>query len=39
MSQTIAYLRTSTDKQDLNNQKLAVVCWLWEIAQRHSLVT
>lgn len=27
MSQTIAYLRTSTDKQDLNNQKLEILEW------------
>jgi DNA invertase Pin-like site-specific DNA recombinase len=27
MSQTIAYLRTSTDKQDLNNQKLEILKW------------
>jgi len=27
MSQTIAYLRTSTDKQDLGNQKLEILEW------------
>jgi DNA invertase Pin-like site-specific DNA recombinase len=27
MSQIIAYLRTSTDKQDLNNQKLEILEW------------
>ena len=27
MSRTIAYLRTSTDKQDLNNQKLDILEW------------
>ncbi len=27
MSQTIAYLRASTDKQDLNNQKLEILEW------------
>ena len=27
MSQTIAYLRTFTDKQDLNNQKLEILEW------------
>ena len=27
MSQMIAYIRTSTDKQDLNNQKLAILEW------------
>lgn len=27
MSQAIAYLRTSTDKQDLNNQKLEILEW------------
>ena len=27
MNQTIAYLRTSTDKQDLNNQKLEILEW------------
>ncbi|GCF11043.1 recombinase family protein [Dictyobacter arantiisoli] len=27
MSQTIAYLRTSTDKQDLSNQKLEILDW------------
>ncbi|MBV9259431.1 MAG: recombinase family protein [Ktedonobacteraceae bacterium] len=27
MSQTIAYLRISTDKQDLNNQKLEILEW------------
>jgi len=27
MSQTIAYLRTSMDKQDLNNQKLEILEW------------
>ena len=27
MSQTIAYLRTSADKQDLNNQKLEILEW------------
>lgn len=27
MSQTIAYLRTSTDKQDLNNQKREILEW------------
>jgi DNA invertase Pin-like site-specific DNA recombinase len=27
LSQTIAYLRTSTDKQDLNNQKLEILEW------------
>jgi DNA invertase Pin-like site-specific DNA recombinase len=27
MSQTIAYLRTSTDQQDLNNQKLEILEW------------
>jgi DNA invertase Pin-like site-specific DNA recombinase len=27
MSQTIAYLRTSTDKQDLDNQKLEILEW------------
>jgi DNA invertase Pin-like site-specific DNA recombinase len=27
MSQTIAYWRTSTDKQDLNNQKLEILEW------------
>jgi DNA invertase Pin-like site-specific DNA recombinase len=25
MGRTLAYLRTSTDKQDLNNQKLAIL--------------
>jgi DNA invertase Pin-like site-specific DNA recombinase len=33
MSQTIAYIRASTDKQDLNNQKLQVL----DFAQRHDL--
>jgi DNA invertase Pin-like site-specific DNA recombinase len=33
MSTTFAYLRASTDKQDLNNQKLAIL----EYAQQHSL--
>jgi DNA invertase Pin-like site-specific DNA recombinase len=33
MSQTIAYLRTSTDKQDLNNQKLEILEW----ARKHDL--
>lgn len=27
MSQTIAYLRTSMDKQDLGNQKLEILEW------------
>ncbi len=27
MSQTIAYVRTSTDKQDLGNQKLEILEW------------
>jgi DNA invertase Pin-like site-specific DNA recombinase len=27
MSQTIAYVRTSTDKQDLVNQKLEILEW------------
>jgi len=27
MSQIIAYIRTSTDKQDLNNQKLEILEW------------
>src|SRR6266567_1028557 len=27
MSQTIAYVRTSTDKQDLNKQKLEILEW------------
>lgn len=27
MSQTIAYLRTPMDKQDLNNQKLEILEW------------
>src|SRR5712692_41079 len=27
MSETIAYLRTSTDKQDINNQKLEILEW------------
>ena len=27
MSQTIAYLRTSTDKQDMSNQKLEILEW------------
>ena len=27
MSQTIAYLRASTDTQDLNNQKLEILEW------------
>jgi DNA invertase Pin-like site-specific DNA recombinase len=27
MSQTIAYVRTSTDKQDLSNQKLEILEW------------
>lgn len=33
MSQTIAYLRTSTDKQDLNNQKLEILEW----ARKHDV--
>ncbi len=33
MSRTIAYIRASTDKQDLNNQKLQVL----DFAQRHDL--
>lgn len=33
MSKTIAYIRTSTDKQDLNNQKLEI----FEFAKKHKL--
>ena len=33
MSKTIAYIRTSTDKQDLNNQKLEI----FEYAKKHQL--
>lgn len=33
MSKTIAYLRASTDKQDLNNQKLEI----YEFAKKHKL--
>lgn len=33
MSQTIAYIRTSTDKQDLNNQKLEILEW----ARKHDV--
>lgn len=33
MSKTIAYIRTSTDKQDLNNQKLEI----FEYAKKHKL--
>lgn len=33
MSKTIAYIRTSTDKQDLNNQKLEI----FEYAKKHRL--
>lgn len=33
MSKTLAYLRTSTDKQDLNNQRLEIL----EYARRHEL--
>ena len=33
MGKTYAYLRTSTDKQDLNNQKLEIL----EYARRHDL--
>lgn len=33
MNKTLAYLRTSTDRQDLNNQKLEIL----EYARRHSL--
>ena len=33
MGKTIAYLRASTDKQDLNNQKLEI----YEFAKKHNL--
>ena len=33
MNKTIAYIRTSTDKQDLNNQKLEI----FEYAKKHKL--
>lgn len=33
MAKTIAYLRTSTDKQDLNNQKLEI----FEFAKKNKL--
>jgi DNA invertase Pin-like site-specific DNA recombinase len=33
MAKTIAYIRTSTDKQDLNNQKLQI----FEFAKKHKL--
>jgi DNA invertase Pin-like site-specific DNA recombinase len=33
MGKTYAYLRTSTDKQDLNNQKLEILAY----ARRHAL--
>ena len=33
MSKTIAYIRTSTDKQDLGNQKLEI----FEYAKKHKL--
>lgn len=33
MAKTIAYIRTSTDKQDLNNQKLEI----FEFAQKNKL--
>lgn len=35
MSKTIAYIRTSTDKQDLNNQKLEIL----EYARKKELLT
>ncbi len=34
MSQTIAYIRTSTDKQDLNNQKLEILEWARKTDQK-----
>lgn len=30
MSKTIAYIRTSTDKQDLDNQRLAILDYAWK---------
>ena len=33
MSKALAYLRTSTDKQDLNNQRLEIL----EYAQQHDI--
>ena len=33
MAKTVAYIRASTDKQDLNNQKLEIL----EYARQHSL--
>lgn len=33
MTKTVAYIRASTDKQDLNNQKLEIL----EYARQHSL--
>jgi DNA invertase Pin-like site-specific DNA recombinase len=34
MSQIIAYIRTSTDKQDLNNQKLEILDWARKKGQK-----